>query len=54
MDERDNLRALVDELTDEEVTEALAYVRFLIEQRRPPDGPVEIDMAGGARARDDD
>jgi hypothetical protein len=30
MDDRANLHALVDELTDEEVAEALEYLRFLI------------------------
>jgi hypothetical protein len=40
MDEREALRALVDDLTDEEVAEALEYLRFLVEERRasPADG----------------
>jgi hypothetical protein len=54
MDDRENLRALVDELTDEEAAEALEYLRFLIEQRRPPEGPVDIRTVDRERPRDDD
>jgi hypothetical protein len=39
MDEREALRALVDDLTDEEVAEALEYLRFLVEERRASPAP---------------
>jgi hypothetical protein len=53
MDDREALRALVDELTDEEVAEATEYLRFLIEQRVQPEGPVDIRTVGRERPRDD-
>jgi hypothetical protein len=53
MDDREALRALVDELTDEEAAEALEERRFLIGQRQPPEGPVDIRTVGRERPRDD-
>jgi hypothetical protein len=55
MGTRDDLRALVDELTDEEATEALEYQRFLIQERRqePAYASDQEDMLAEVEPRPD-
>ncbi len=36
MSKADELKAIIDELSDEDLAEALAYARWLIEERRTP------------------
>ena len=53
MDDRDRLRALIDELTDEEADRALDFLRWLFEERRPPEESIEPPTADRDRPRDD-